>query len=128
MRTGVTSLPERKRYTVAVDFDGVIHSYVTPWQGAATIPDPPVEGAIEWLNQTVVKFEVVIHTTRGDQPGGNAAVLLWLRQNGYAGPDLLVTSKKVPALIYIDDRAWRFEGIFPTEDEIHRARPWYKSA
>lgn len=40
-----------ERYTVAVDFDGVLHRYDTPWINAATIPDPPVDGAIEWLSR-----------------------------------------------------------------------------
>jgi len=115
-----------KRYTIAVDFDGVLHSYTSEWSGAEHCPDPPVEGAIDWLNTISSKFDVVIHTTRGDQPGGNEAVVAWLRQHGYVGPEPLVTSRKVPALIYIDDRAWRFEGTFPTANEIHRARPWNK--
>lgn len=115
------------RYTIAVDFDGVIHSYTTPWQAANICPDPPVPGAIGWLNKMVAEFDVVIHTTRGDLPGGNEAVLAYLRDNGYTGPDLLVTSKKVPALVYVDDRGWRFDGTnFPTALQVHRARPWNK--
>lgn len=78
------------RYTVAVDCDGVIHSYSSGWQGADLLPDPPVPGAIDWLNEIIEKFDVVIHTTRGDQPGGNAAVLAYLREHGYVGPDLVV--------------------------------------
>jgi hypothetical protein len=118
---------EEKRYTVAVDFDGVLHSYTTPWSGADSCPDPPVSGAIDWLNEIVQKFEVVILTTRGDQEGGNEAVQAWLREHGYVGPDLRVTSQKVPALVYVDDRAWRFEGDnFPTAEQIHRAIPWNK--
>ncbi len=116
-----------KRYTVAVDFDGVIHSYTSPWQGASVIPDPPVPGAIDWLNKIVEKFEVVVHTTRGDQEGGNDAVRTYLRERGYTGPELRVTSNKVAALVYVDDRAWRFTGAnFPTVNEIHAAIPWNK--
>lgn len=115
------------KHSIAVDFDGVLHSYVTPWSGADSCPDPPVAGAIEWLNEIVDEFEVVILTTRGDQEGGNDAVRAWLREHGYIGPDLRVTSQKVPALVYIDDRGWRFDGTnFPTADEIHRAKPWNK--
>ena len=30
--------------TVVFDFDGVVHSYTSGWQGEDTIPDPPVPG------------------------------------------------------------------------------------
>lgn len=128
MRECLIDEEKPKRYTVACDFDGVIHSYTTPWQGAHICPDPPVEGAIEWLNSTVTKLDVVILTTRGDQEGGAEAVMAYLREHGYTGPDLLVTSRKIPALLYVDDRAYRFEGVFPTVEEIHLARPWNKVA
>lgn len=113
-------------YTVAVDFDGVIHSYTTPWIDHETTPDPPVPGAIEWLNGIVDHFTLVIHTTRGATAGGREAVLRYLREAGYKGPTPEVTNQKVPALVYIDDRGWRFEGTFPTRHEIHAARPWNK--
>jgi hypothetical protein len=118
-----------KRYTIAVDFDGVIHSYTSPWVSAEVIPDPPVEGAIEWLTEIAKKFEVVIFTTRGQTLAGRQAVGQWLRNQGCEWPRGMgprVTAEKPPALVYIDDRAWRFEGTFPTAHEIHMARPWNK--
>lgn len=118
------------KYTVAVDFDGVIHRYDTPWIDAVTIPDPPVEGAIEWLNEIAQKFDVVIFTTRGKHPEGRDAVMKWLFDQGYrprAENAIHVTATKPPALIYIDDRAWRFEGRFPSANEIHQAKPWHKA-
>ncbi len=115
------------RYTIAVDFDGVLHSYVTPWIDATTIPDPPVEGAIEWLNGIARQFDVVILTTRGKTDAARQAVCGWLRKHGYEGTFPEVTDRKVPALVYVDDRGWRFEGSnFPTADEVHQARPWNK--
>ena len=35
--------------TVLVDFDGVIHSYTSPFTTPDEIKDPPVPGAFEWL-------------------------------------------------------------------------------
>lgn len=125
------------KYTVAVDFDGVLHSYTTPWQGATVIPDPPVDGAIEWLHRTIQKFDVVIFTTRGRWPWGRWAVRRWLHRYAghlwYDGPgyrgieDVKVTNRKDAALVYIDDRALRFDGTnFPAADAIHALRPWNK--
>lgn len=129
------SKPANERYRMAVDFDGVLHSYTTPWIDAATIPDPPVPGAIAWLMEIQKRLDVVIHTTRGATAGGYFAVLRWLWDNGYREGDeaydwhqlkITVTDKKPAALVYIDDRAFRFEGRFPTAEEIHRMRPWNK--
>ena len=114
------------KYTVAVDFDGVIHAYTSPWVAADVIPDGPVPGAIEWLNHIGKSFKVVIHTTRGQSPAGQWAVQAWLRGYGCTLDNVTVTNIKVPALVYIDDRAWRFEGQFPSHGEILRAVPWNK--
>lgn len=125
------------KYTVAVDFDGVIHSYVSPWRASWVIPDAPVPGAIEWLSRTIQKFDVAIHTTRGRYPWGRWAVRRWLKkhagnlwheQMGARGlEDVTVTAVKVAALIYLDDRAVRFDGSnFPDADAVHALRPWNK--
>jgi hypothetical protein len=120
--------PAGERYTVAVDFDGVIHSYVTPWSEAHIIPDPPVDGAIEWLLNTAEKFNVVIFTTRAKTLAGKLAVRGWLRMHGVHVQETEITAEKPAALIYLDDRAYRFlgPGTFPTSEQIHAARPWNK--
>lgn len=119
---------EGEKYTICVDFDGVIHSYTSPWVSPEVIPDPPVPGAIDWLNEIQSKFAVVIHTTRAVTPLGQAAVVEWLDANGCLGAiEMMVTNTKEPALVYIDDRGYRFTGAnFPTAREIHEARPWNK--
>ena len=122
---GDVSKPAGERYTVAVDFDGVLHLYETPWVNAETISDGPVDGAIEWLEEIGEDFNVVIFTTRGKTPEGVAAVRAWLVAQGWpAGGDVKVTAEKPPALVYLDDRAMRFEGVFPSAQEIRDARPW----
>lgn len=114
------------RYTIAVDFDGVLHSYTSPWVDHHVIPDPPVSGAIEWLNEIGKKFDIAIFSTRCKTPHGQECVELWLRNEGVTA-DFTTTYEKIPALVYVDDRAWRFTGDnFPSADEVHRAIPWNK--
>jgi len=116
------------RYTIAVDFDGVLHSYVQPWVSHEHIPDPPVEGAMAWLTEMSKEFDIVIHSTRASTPEGRMAVLNYLQVNGYHGRIKGITNEKPPALIYLDDRAYRFEGpgTFPTREQVMAARPWNK--
>lgn len=124
-----------ERYTVAVDFDGVIHRYVTPWVNAHTIPDGPIDGAIEWLAGAIQKLDVVIFSTRCKTWRGRMAIRAWLKKHSgmlwndspaavYGIGDVRLSYEKPPALVYIDDRAFRFQGIFPSVTEIHQLKPW----
>ena len=67
----------RKRILV-LDFDGVIHSYTSGWQGARVIPDPPVRGALEFLVGAIREFDVSILSSRSHQWGGRRAMKRWL--------------------------------------------------
>jgi len=70
-----------RKPTVAVDFDSVIHSYSSGWQGAKVIPDPPVPGAIDWLLQLTERADVVILSSRARTWGGRRAMRRWLREH-----------------------------------------------
>lgn len=117
-----------RKYSVAVDFDGVIHSYTSGWVAPDVISDPPVDGAIAWLDAMLDKFKVFIFSTRCDDLDARVAMRAWLKRHGLDRADEIeFTTGKPPCLIYIDDRAWRFEGTFPTANQIHSARPWNRS-
>lgn len=75
----------------------------------------PINGAVDALKELKAKgYIIVIHTVRGDRP---KHVEDWLRFYGI--PFDLVTNIKVPALVYIDDRALRFNGNWlDTLDEL----------
>jgi hypothetical protein len=118
-----------RKYSIAVDFDGVIHSYTSPWVAPDVIPDPPVDGAIAWLAEMLGKFKVYIFSTRCHDQDAEVAMRAYLIKHGLsvsAAYEIEFSSSKPPCLVYIDDRAWRFEGTFPTAHEIHAARPWNK--
>jgi hypothetical protein len=107
--------------TIAVDFDGVIHAYSKGWHDGS-IYDPPLPGAIEGLGALMAGDAVFIFTTRDADP-----VARWLRRQGVAAVTetevgttipvfwnergrVLVTNRKLPAVVYLDDRAVRFAG------------------
>lgn len=121
---------------LCLDFDGVIHSYISPWTTAAEIPDPPVEGAIAFLVGALKEYEVMIFSSRSHQPGGISAMRRWLREHGagawYETPDgpgledISFPTVKPPAFLTIDDRCIRFTGDWPSMEEIKAFKPWNK--
>ena len=124
----------RSRGSIAVDFDGVIHQHVSPWIGDPThIPDPPVPGAIAWLTAMIESYDVFIFTCRLLTPKRSPverAMCVWLAAHGAEERvihALHFVTEKPHAGIYLDDRAVRFEGTFPSLDEINAAAvPWNK--
>jgi hypothetical protein len=109
--------------TICVDFDGVVHGYSRGYQGGA-IYDPPVPGAIEALKSLRTLEPVVICTAREDL----RAVAEWLDSHGVptvvdgvlsrphfwnGRGEILVTNRKLPARVYVDDRALLFTGSWP---------------
>src|SRR5262249_39749438 len=92
------------------DFDGVIHSYTSRWIDAKTIPDPPVPGAIEWLNKAVEHFDVHIYSSRSKDPRGILAMQDFIRRHGGSVWKLKFCHEKPAAFLTIDDRAICFDG------------------
>jgi len=115
--------------TLCVDFDGVIHSYNSPWTGATQIPDAPVKGAFEWLESMVQYFTVAIFSSRSKESGGINAMIEWLTRHGlppHVMTKLCFPTEKPAAVLYIDDRAWQFHGpgTMPTKADIEGFKPW----
>jgi len=113
---------------IAVDFDGVIHSYVSGWQGTTVIPDPPNPGAIGWLKSMLDddRFLVSIFSCRSHLREGIVAITAWLLSQGLT--QLEISQLKFPirkpsAHLYIDDRAWQFRGVFPSKTGILEFTP-----
>lgn len=114
---------------IYVDFDGVINSYKTKFDPSnpLLLPDPPVDGAIEWLSEAVKRFRVTIFTCRMLQPESEAAIHSWLFRNGMKNSlidQLAFSCTKRGAVAYIDDRAVPFSGKFPSLDYLESFKPW----
>ena len=96
------------KYTVVLDFDGVIHSYSSGWRGKTCIPDLPVPGIREEIYKMRQIYRVVVVSTRCDTQDGMDAVKAYLKQNGIEVD--AVMKEKPPAVAYVDDRAICFDG------------------
>lgn len=121
--------------TVLIDLDGVLHSYVSGWQGATELPDRPVPGAIEFLRKLIQHEEIepVIYTSRIRTGASQmdlkavAAIKAWLYLQGLTREEvdqLDMTYEKIPAVLQIDDRGFQFRGKFPSIEYIQNFHPW----
>ncbi|HEY6114342.1 MAG TPA: hypothetical protein VI172_00135 [Candidatus Dormibacteraeota bacterium] len=111
--------------TIAIDFDGVVHTYDRGWADG-TIYGDFTPDAIAALLTLMERDAVFIHTTRNAKQ-----VARWIERTSGHTIDcttrlprtwygrrkpfwntrglLLVTDRKLPATVYIDDRAHHFE-------------------
>jgi hypothetical protein len=71
----------KKKPILCLDFDGVLHSYTSGWQGACTIPDAPVPGAMAFLLAVMASFDVAIFSSRSRYWFARWAMKRWLRQH-----------------------------------------------
>ena len=121
--------PLSNKKTILVDFDGVIHKYLSPWRGYAVIPDDPVEGAIDWLKANILKYDIQIYSSRSKSADAIIAMQQWLQVHGMTRTEvsnLKFPIQKPAAFLTIDDRAFCFEGKFPSDDFINKFTPWNK--
>lgn len=99
------------RRTICLDFDGVLHSYRKGWTGVDSIPDPPIHGSDRAVERLRKDYRVVVHSARCSSEAGRHAIEAWLEKHGIEVDE--VCEHKPPAMVYIDDRAIRFDGSWP---------------
>jgi len=123
------------RPILVLDFDGVLHSYSSGWKGAASIPDPPVPDAMEFLSLAVERFDVHILSSRSNQEGGIHAMSTWIQRElrdhfehhhiaDSVFRKLSFPTQKPAAFLTIDDRAITFTGKWPSIESLLAFKPW----
>lgn len=127
MEKGVTV----RKPILCLDFDGVVHSYVSGWKGADVIPDPPVAGAFKFIRKAIRGgFDVQVFSSRSNLPGGIPAMQKWFIDHNWAGTYLTgcvgitFPLEKPPAMVTLDDRAITFEGEWPKIKDLKAFQPW----
>lgn len=112
--------------TVCLDFDGVLHSYDSGWNGHAPT-DLPTPGAQQFVRDLLLQgFEVVVQSTRATDHLGLQGIEMWMAEHEF--PAVPVVAEKPKAVLYVDDRGLRFEGDFREVlrwiDEHPDLEPW----
>lgn len=122
------SEPEKpKKPILVLDFDGVLNSYTSGWQGATVISDPPVPNAQNFCAAALADFEIWIVSSRCSHPGGSDAIGRWLYKWRFPeGIHISENGAKPAAFITIDDRAITFNGLWPNPSDLLKFKPWYQ--
>ena len=116
---------------ICIDFDGVLHSYTSPWVNESHIPDPPVDGAVEFVRDLFANgCKVAIFSTRNSSPDAIPAMKEWLIQYGLESSlaERITFPLNKPAFgsLFIDDRGYHFTGTFPSIEYCKTFQPWNK--
>ena len=110
---------------IVFDFDGVIHSYTSGWQGVDVANDPPVDRIKEYIDQLVeLGYTIVIQSSRCNSEKGIECIKDYCLEYNIEYHE--ITNNKPPAYLTIDDRAICFNpsNISSLIDEIENFKPW----
>jgi hypothetical protein len=121
---------------LCLDFDGVLHTYLSGWKDVSVVSDPSVPGAMRFISEAQKHFRVAIYSSRSAYPEGVKAMrdslLGWLQDEFCEEDaekifvDILWPINKPPAFITIDDRVITFKGLFPNPEDLLGFKPWNK--
>lgn len=96
-----------KKKRILIDLDGVLNTYNGNFEECVI---PPIKkGAKTFLKELYKNYELYIYTTRN--------LLLtakWLIENNIDKYFKEITSVKIPAFLFLDDRALNFKGDYKT--------------
>lgn len=112
---------------ICLDFDGVLNNFNHNFISDELIPEEPIPGAREWCWDVwnSGKADLVVNSGRCKIEEGRIAVEIWLAKWDF--PPMRVSPVKPVAHVYIDDRAYRFNGDWSTVDvdDFVTFRPWW---
>jgi histidinol phosphatase-like enzyme len=115
------------QYQIAIDFDGVIYKNSKGYHDGS-IYDEPLEGALDTIKYFHSQgYTMVIFTgkVKPDRPSPNEKTMIqlveeWLEKYQVKQYIKEVTSEKPRALIYIDDKGYRFTNWASTLDFFNK--------
>ena len=110
----------KEGHAVCFDFDGVVHKYSKGWQDGSIYDEANPEALDLMLLLQKLDIPVFIWSTRKPEQ-----IIAWLNKQGFWSDAIKigenetfwkdtkfigVTNRKLPAQLYIDDRAYKYTG------------------
>ena len=115
----------KEGHAVAFDFDGVLHKYSEGWKDGSIYDEPNMEVLDLILLLQIQKIPCVIISTRDPQQ-----IKEWWDEQGFTiRAEVLdfdtkffndcsyvgITNRKIPAQVYVDDRAYKYTNQTPQQ-------------
>ena len=105
---------EKDAKNIAIDFDGVIHTFDKGYHDG-TCYGEPIKGSLEAIRFLSKKYNVIIFTAKAkpsrplvNGKTGTELVREWLEKHNVMKYVSEITSEKPRSFIYIDDKGYRF--------------------
>lgn len=109
---------------LAIDFDGVIHTFDKGWYDG-TCYGEPIEGSLEAIKKLSESYTIIIFTAKAkpsrplvNGKTGTELVEEWLTKHGVMQYVKEITSEKPRSQIYIDDKGYHFVNWKDTLEHI----------
>jgi hypothetical protein len=100
---------------IAIDFDGVIHTFDKGFYDGTCYGDP-LPGSLEAIKKLSEKYNIIIFTAKAkpsrplvNGKTGTELVVEWLTKHDVMQYVVEVTSEKPRAQLYIDDKGYHFK-------------------
>ena len=111
----------QKRKTILIDLDGVLNTYDGNYS-ENYIPEVK-KGAKEFIKKLNIDYDLILFTTRNSLEASR-----WLMENKIDKYFKNVTNVKIPAYLYLDDRAIGFSGDYKkTLEQIEDFKAHWKN-
>ena len=111
---------------LAIDFDGVIHTFDKGWYDG-TCYGEPIEGSLEAIKKLSKSYNIIIFTAKAkpsrplvNGKTGTELVEEWLIKHNVMQYVQEITSEKPRSQIYIDDKGYHFQNWKDTLEHIEK--------
>jgi ribonucleotide monophosphatase NagD (HAD superfamily) len=117
---------EKSNKIIAIDFDGVVHNDYLGYNDG-TIYGEPIEGSIQSIKRLSKNYTLKIYSCKSnpnrplvDEKTGTELIWEWLEKYGIKEYIEDVVWGKPNAVIYIDDKGYRFENWNDTLEQLNK--------
>lgn len=99
--------------TVCLDFNGVLHASPPGYHGGSPPTGDPVPGAVEFVRFLLSRgYRVAVHSASFSNEDALLQARIWGATRGFPSSCVEFVRLKPPAVLYVDDRGWRFDGTW----------------